>query len=189
MRFYETIFIVKSDLAEEALAERVAWATDILTSNGAQIVNVEEWGKKRLAYQVNKQRYGLYVLLHYEAESKVVLELERNFKLSEDVLKYLTVRLEGKLIEKARAAAVKAAEEAARRAAEPPAPEEAPETEATPEAVSEQETASEPPPETTPEAVSEQETESKPPPEAPSEATAEGEEGEPADRPAPEESE
>ncbi len=171
MRFYETIFIVKSDLAEEALAERVAWATDILTSNGAQIVNVEEWGKKRLAYQVNKQRYGLYVLLHYEAESKVVLELERNFKLSEDVLKYLTVRLEGKLIEKARAAAVKAAEEAARRAAEPPAPEEAPETEATPEA------------------VSEQETESKPPPEAPSEATAEGEEGEPADRPAPEEAE
>ncbi len=178
MRFYETIFIVKSDLAEEALAERVAWATDILTSNGAQIVNVEEWGKKRLAYQVKKQRYGLYVLLHYEAEPKVVIELERNFKLSEDVLKHLTVRLEGKLVEKARAAAVKAAEEAARRAeeaakraAEPPAPEEAPETESAPEA------------------VSEQETEREPPPEAPSEATAEGEEGEPADRPAPEKSE
>ncbi|MEE8209941.1 MAG: 30S ribosomal protein S6 [bacterium] len=196
MRFYETIFIVKSDLAEEALAERVAWATDILTSNGAQIVNVEEWGKKRLAYQVNKQRYGLYVLLHYEAEKKVLLELERNFKLSEDVLKYLTVRLEGKLIEKARAAAVKAAEEAvrreeeaAKRAEEPPAPEEAPETESAPEAVAEQETESAPPPEATPEAVSEQETESEPPPEAPSEAAAEGEEGETADRPPTKEAE
>lgn len=177
MRFYETIFIVKSDLAEEALAEQVAWATGILTSNGAQIVNVEEWGKKRLAYQVKKQRYGLYVLLHYEAEPKVVLELERNFKLSEDVLKYLTVRLEGKLIEKARAAAVKAAEEAARRAAEPPAPEEAPETKVAPEA------------EAAPKAVSEQETESEPPPEAPSEAAAEGEEGETADRPPPKEAE
>lgn len=176
MRFYETIFIVKPDLAEEAMAERVAWATDILTSNGAQLVNVEQWGKKRLAYQVNKQRYGLFVLVHYEAEPKVVGELERNFKLSEDILKYMTVKLEGKHIERARAAAVKAAEdavrkaeEAARKAEEDPTPEEAPEAEAAPE----------------PKAETEAETE--PPPDVASEAQVEDEEGESAQLPGPKE--
>jgi small subunit ribosomal protein S6 len=171
MRFYETIFIVKPDLAEEAFAERVAWATDILTDNGAQIVNVEQWGKKRLAYQVNKQRYGLYVMVHYEAEPKVVGELERNFKLSEDILKYMTVKLEGKHIDKARAAAVKAAEEAARRAEKPPEPEEAPEAEA----------ASEP--------VAESVAEGEPEPDTATEAAAEAEEVEPAESPRPEEAE
>ncbi len=118
MTFYETIFIVKTDLGDEALAERVAWVTDILTSNGAEIINIEQWGKKRLAYQVKKQKHGIYVLMHYEGDPKVVPELERNFKVSEDILKHLTVKLEGTLVEKARAAAVVAVEEKARRAEE-----------------------------------------------------------------------
>ncbi len=132
MTFYETIFIVKIDLGDEALAERVAWVTDILTSNGAKVINVEQWGKKRLAYHVNKQRHGFYVLMHYEGDPKVVPELERNFKLSEDILKHLTVKLEGAQVEKARAAAVAAVEEEARRAEERSA-KEAAEAEAEPE--------------------------------------------------------
>lgn len=132
MTFYETIFIVKIDLGDEALAERVAWVTDILTSNGAEVINVEQWGKKRLAYQVNKQKHGFYVLMHYEGDPKVVPELERNLKLSEDILKHLTVKLEGAQVEKARAAAVAAVEEEARRAEERSA-KEAAEAEAEPE--------------------------------------------------------
>ena len=118
MTFYETIFIVKTDLGDEALAEKVAWVTDILTSNGAEVINVVQWGKKRLAYQVNKQKHGIYVLMHYEGDPKAVPELERNLKLSEDFLKYLTVKLEGAQVDKARAEAVVAAEEEARRAEE-----------------------------------------------------------------------
>ena len=118
MTFYETIFIVKIDLGDKALAERVAWVTDILTSNGAEVINVEQWGKKRLAYRVNKQKHGFYVLMHYEGDPKVVPELERNLRLSEDILKHLTVKLEGAQVEKARAAAVAAAEEEVRRAEE-----------------------------------------------------------------------
>ncbi len=133
MTFYETIFIVKIDLGDEALAERVAWVTDILTSNGAEVINVEQWGKKRLAYHVNKQRHGFYVLMHYEGDPKVVPELERNLKLSEDILKYLTVKLEGAQVDKARAAAVAAVEEEARRAEERSAKEAAAEGEAEPE--------------------------------------------------------
>ncbi|MFB3072013.1 MAG: 30S ribosomal protein S6, partial [bacterium] len=144
MTFYETIFIVKIDLGDEALAERVAWVTDILTSNGAEVINVEQWGKKRLAYQVKKQKHGIYVLMHYEGDPKVVPELERNFKLSEDILKHLTVKLEGAQVEKARAAAVAAVEEVARRAEERSA-REAAEAEAEPEAEPEQ--AQEAPPE------------------------------------------
>lgn len=132
MTFYETIFIVKTDLGDKALAERVAWVTEILTSNGAEVINVEQWGKKRLAYQVNKQKHGIYVLMHYEGDPKVVPELERNFKLSEDILKHLTVKLEGAQVEKARAAAVAAVEEEARRAEERSA-REAAEAEAEPE--------------------------------------------------------
>ncbi len=144
MTFYETIFIVKTDIGDEALAERVAWVTDILTSNGAEVINVEQWGKKRLAYQVKKQKHGIYVLMHYEGDPKVVPELERNFKLSEDILKHLTVKLEGAQVEKARAAAVAAVEEEARRAEERSA-KEAAEAEAEPEAEPEQ--AQEAPPE------------------------------------------
>ena len=132
MTFYETIFIVKTDLGDEALAEKVTWATDILSSNGAEVINVEQWGKKRLAYQVNKQKHGIYVLMHYEGDPKVVPDLERNFKLSEDILKHLTVKLEGAQVEKARAAAVAAVEEEARRAEERSA-KEAAEAEAEPE--------------------------------------------------------
>lgn len=132
MTFYETIFIVKTDLGDEALAERVTWVTDIIKSNGAEVINVEQWGKKRLAYQVNKQKHGIYVLMHYEGDPKVVPELERNFKLSEDILKHLTVKLEGAQVEKARAAAVAAVEEEARRAEERSA-KEAAEAEAEPE--------------------------------------------------------
>ncbi len=120
MTFYETIFIVKTDLGDEALAERVAWVTDILTSNGAEIINIEQWGKKRLAYQVKKQKHGIYVLMHYEGDPKVVPELERNFKLSEDILKHLTVKLEGAQVDKARAAAVAAAEAEPEQAQEAP---------------------------------------------------------------------
>ena len=144
MTFYETIFIVKTDLGDEALAERVAWVTDIIKSNGAEVINVEQWGKKRLAYQVKKQKHGIYVLMHYEGDPKVVPELERNFKLSEDILKHLTVKLEGAQVEKARAAAVAAVEEEARRAEERSA-KEAAEAEAEPEAEPEQ--AQEAPPE------------------------------------------
>lgn len=133
MTFYETIFIVKTDLGDEALAEKVTWATDILTSNGAEVINVEQWGKKRLAYQVNKQKHGIYVLMHYEGDPKAVPELERNLKLSEDILKHLTVKLEGAQVDKARAAAVAAAEEEARRAEERSAKEAAAEGEAEPE--------------------------------------------------------
>ena len=133
MTFYETIFIVKTDLGDEALAEKVTWATDILTSNGAEVINVEQWGKKRLAYQVNKQKHGIYVLMHYEGDPKAVPELERNLRLSEDILKHLTVKLEGAQVEKARAAAVAAAEEEARRAEERSAKEAAAESEAEPE--------------------------------------------------------
>ncbi|MCH7922030.1 MAG: 30S ribosomal protein S6 [Nitrospinae bacterium] len=133
MTFYETIFIVKTDLGDEALAEKVTWATDILTSNGAEVINVEQWGKKRLAYQVNKQKHGIYVLMHYEGDPKAVPELERNLRLSEDILKHLTVKLEGAQVDKARAAAVAAAEEEARRAEERSAKEAAAESEAEPE--------------------------------------------------------
>jgi small subunit ribosomal protein S6 len=116
MRVYETIFIARPDLNEEALAERVEWFKGILASQGAQVLNVEQWGKKRLAYKVEKQRYGIYVLVHYEGGPHVVSEVERHLRMSEDILRYITVRLEGRQAEAAREAAKKAAAEQEQKA-------------------------------------------------------------------------
>ena len=93
MGYYESIFILQPDLGEEEIDRRVRAAEQIVTSGMGQLTDSERWGKKRLAYEVKKNRYGYYVLLRYHAEAPVVRELERHFKITESVLKYMTVRV------------------------------------------------------------------------------------------------
>lgn len=92
MRQYETMFILRPEFDKEQSQEVAARYTDIITSNGGTIDKVSEWGKRRLAYEVKKYREGIYVLVNFTAEANVSKELERNFKISEDVLRYLMVR-------------------------------------------------------------------------------------------------
>ena len=92
MRQYETMFILRPEFDKEQSQEVAARYTAIITSNGGTIDKVSEWGKRRLAYEVKKYREGIYVLVNFTAEANVSKELERNFKISEDVLRYLMVR-------------------------------------------------------------------------------------------------
>lgn len=91
MRKYETMFIIRPDLDEEGIKAVIEKFSVLLKEKGAEIESVDEWGMRRLAYEVNKLREGYYVLLNYTAEPQAVDELERVFGISSDVIRYLIV--------------------------------------------------------------------------------------------------
>ncbi len=94
MRIYEELFIVKPDAPEEEVDQFVEQLRTQLTAAGATVDKVEKWGKRRLAYRVGKYREGSYVLLQFTAGPEAVKELERRLRVSDVVLKYLTVRID-----------------------------------------------------------------------------------------------
>lgn len=93
MRKYETIFIVNPELTEEDTKSVIDKASGIVQSHGGEVLRIDEWGSRRLAYEIKKMSKGYYILLHFSGNSDVLSELERNFHLMDAVLKYQTVRL------------------------------------------------------------------------------------------------
>ncbi len=94
MPFYETIFIARQDISSaqvDALADQF---TTILGEHGGQVTKREYWGLRNLAYRMKKNRKGHYILFNVEAPPAALNELERNMRLNEDVLRYLSVRVE-----------------------------------------------------------------------------------------------
>ena len=91
MRSYEVIFILDPALADDAVDGAIAAASGVVTKEGGEVVEVQKWGKKRLAYEVKKRREGHYVFLRLRAPVKAVSELERHLNIAEPVLKFLTV--------------------------------------------------------------------------------------------------
>jgi small subunit ribosomal protein S6 len=94
MPFYETVFIARQDISAaqvEALTEALA---GIVAGQGGQVAKREYWGLRSLAYRIKKNRKGHYVLFNLDAPPAAVNELERNMRINEDVLRYLTVRVE-----------------------------------------------------------------------------------------------
>ncbi|MBW2618640.1 MAG: 30S ribosomal protein S6 [Deltaproteobacteria bacterium] len=93
MRHYETLFIVNPDLSEEDHAQTVERYQDILTSQGATpLLLTDDWGRRRLAYEINGFSKGNYVLFEHTASSEVITEMERNMRLDDKVLRFLTVK-------------------------------------------------------------------------------------------------
>ncbi len=94
MPFYESVYIARPDISAaqvEALTQRL---TEIVETNGGKVTKNEYWGIKNLAYRIKKNRKGHYSLLNLDAPSEALSELERNMRLSEDVLRYLTVKVD-----------------------------------------------------------------------------------------------
>ena len=94
MRKYETFFIIDPDLTEEALNLAGEKLKGIVNANGGVVITYVPWGKKKLAYPVKKRNQGLYILMEYCGGPELVAELERNMRLDERVLKFITVKLE-----------------------------------------------------------------------------------------------
>jgi small subunit ribosomal protein S6 len=93
-RLYEVMFIVRPDAAEEDVDKLIAGFSTSVTNGGGVVKNVDKMGRRKLAYMVRKFNDGNYVLLTVEANGAVVLELERRLRVSEPIIKFITVRID-----------------------------------------------------------------------------------------------
>lgn len=93
MRYYETLYIINPNLAEEDYRAVVAKFTDAVEKNKGVVTKVDEWGKKTLAYDIKNFDKGFYVLLQYCGEAGLTAELKRELGLDDRVLKYQTIKL------------------------------------------------------------------------------------------------
>jgi len=94
MRIYEALFIIKPDVPDEEVDQRLEQFRTQLTTTGATVDKLEKWGKRRLAYRIDKYREGSYVLIQFSAGPELVKEFERRLRVSDIVLKFLTVRID-----------------------------------------------------------------------------------------------
>ena len=94
MPFYENVFIARQDISSaqaEALTEQFA---NLIAEQGGKVTKKEQWGLRNIAYRIKKNRKGHYVLMNIDAPAAAVTEMERQMRINEDVLRYLTVRVE-----------------------------------------------------------------------------------------------
>ena len=95
MKRYEVVAIVKSDLADDDLTAIIERSQAIITDRKGVIAKVDKWGKRRLSYEINKQKDGFYFLIDFAGDGPIVAEIERNLKIDDRILKFMTVKKEG----------------------------------------------------------------------------------------------
>jgi small subunit ribosomal protein S6 len=121
MRKYEIIFVVKPDLPEEELDKLIAQMEGVVTGTGGKLDKTEKMGRRRLAYRIGGHREGFYVLFFLEGSGDTVKEFERRLKVTDAVIKFLTVRVDEELERAEKFKALRAKQEARRPRAKPPA--------------------------------------------------------------------
>ena len=94
MPLYEHVFLARQDLAQAQVDTLAENATNILTENGGKVVKTETWGLKSLAYRIAKNRKAHYVMLEVDAPPAAVAELERQTSINEDVIRFMTIRVD-----------------------------------------------------------------------------------------------
>ena len=99
MNQYETVFILTPVLSDDQMKETVAKFRKLLTDNGAEILNEEAWGLKKMAYAIEKKSTGFYCLVEFKGEPSIVNTLETGYRRDEEVIRYMTVRLDKYAVE------------------------------------------------------------------------------------------
>ena len=94
MNHYETVFILTPVLSDDQMKETVAKFKKVLTDNGAEILNEEAWGLKKMAYAIDKKSTGFYNLIEFKAEPTVIKTLETAYRRDEKVIRFMTVKLD-----------------------------------------------------------------------------------------------
>ncbi|MFN6560603.1 MAG: 30S ribosomal protein S6 [Nostoc sp. ChiSLP01] len=102
---YETMYILRPDLGDEQVEQAVAKYQNLLREQGAEDIQIQNRGKRRLAYEIKRHRDGIYIQLNYTAPATAIAPFERAMRLSEDVIRYLTIKQE---LEEAKTAKVAA---------------------------------------------------------------------------------
>jgi small subunit ribosomal protein S6 len=94
MRKYETIFILHPTLDENAVNEGIEKVKGVIENGGGVVENVDFWGKRRLAYEIEKVKDGYYTLINFSSETDLPKELDRVFRITDSVIRHIIVRLE-----------------------------------------------------------------------------------------------
>ena len=97
MNQYEVMYVIDTALEEQARTDLINRFSGLVEANGGQVDRVDEWGKRRLAYAINYKTEGYYVLMYIKAPSELPKELERNFQISDKILRSLIIRYEGEV--------------------------------------------------------------------------------------------
>lgn len=95
MPFYESVFIARQDISQTQVDGLVERYTGIINEGGGQIAANEYWGLRNLAFRIRKNRKGHYVMLNIEAPAPAVAEMERHMRIDEDVMRYMTLKVDG----------------------------------------------------------------------------------------------
>ena len=94
MANYEGVIIARQDLGASQVNDLVSNLSEVIKKEGGEVVKVDNWGLKNLAYRIKKNRKGYYVLFNIDAPAKALIELERQMRFDEDVIRYLSVRVD-----------------------------------------------------------------------------------------------
>ncbi len=97
MRIYEELFIVRPDTPEEEIDAYIEQVKGVVTAGGGKVEKVDKWGVRKLAYRVEKRSEGFYILIQFDAAPTVVKEVERRMRVTDMVMKWITVRIDEKL--------------------------------------------------------------------------------------------
>ncbi len=98
MELYESLFIIRTSISDEETAALIAKMKAVAEKTGAQFIKSENLGKKKLAYEVKRERKGTYAYFYFRAPSITVAELERSYRLEDPIIKFLTVHLKKELV-------------------------------------------------------------------------------------------
>ena len=97
MPIYESIFIINPNISDDETAAVIKKMQDVVTKQSGEMLKFEDWGKKKLAYEIKKQKRGHYAFFQFKAAPNAVSELERTYKMTDTVIKFITVKLEKEL--------------------------------------------------------------------------------------------
>ena len=93
MNKYESVVIVNPNLEEESIKNLVKKFSDLINTDG-KVTSVEEMGRRKLAYEIKKQKEGFYLVFKFEAKPEIITELERNYRITDEVIKFMVIKEE-----------------------------------------------------------------------------------------------
>lgn len=94
MNLYESLFIINPALDETEVGNIVGKVEELIKKGGGEVVKVDNWGKKKLAYEVKKQKKGYYILINFRIKPGAISELERTLKITDPIIKFLIIRID-----------------------------------------------------------------------------------------------